>query len=71
MSNRIEELVESIKRKTTHYADQDFYDIDIERILKEFAIEMCEKQKLICASYVQDDASVVVVLESSLPKELC
>jgi len=49
MSKRIEELVESIKRQTDHFADQDFYDVDIERILKEFAIEMCEKQREICA----------------------
>jgi len=85
MSKRIEELVASIKRETTHYADQDFYDVDIEELLERFAIEMCEKQKAICLKQVVvgkkgafgtywHSADVVVddtsILNSPLPEEL-
>lgn len=34
MRKTIEELVEGIRRPTTHYADQDFYDVDIKSLLK-------------------------------------
>lgn len=86
MSKRIEELVASIKRQTDHYADQDFYDVDIEELLRKFAIEMCEKQKAICLKQVivgkkgaigtyWYNADVVVdnnsILNSPLPEELC
>lgn len=57
--NRIEELVESIRRKSTHYADQDFYDTDIEDLLLKFAKEMCDKQKQICA----DNSRLIPVTE--------
>ncbi len=85
MSKRIEELVASIKRQTDHYADQDFYDTDIEELLKKFAVEMCEKQKKICLEEVVVgkkgaigtywySADVVVddtsILNSPLPEEL-
>lgn len=79
MSKRIEELVASIKRETDHYADQDFYDTDIEELLRKFAIEMCKKQKQICLNNATariedyDDAVVNVysILNSPLPEELC
>lgn len=34
MRKTFEELVEEIRRPTTHYADQDFYDTDIEALLE-------------------------------------
>ncbi len=82
---KIEELVQSIKQETDHYADQDFYSGDIKRILKEFAIEMCEKQKKIILDKIEigkkgafgiywNHEDVVLnnlsVLESPLPEEL-
>lgn len=79
--NKIEELVESIRRKSTHYADQDFYDIDIEDLLLKFAREMCDKQRQICADNVEleedeEDEGCEVwidklsILNSPYPEEL-
>lgn len=78
--NRIIELIESIRKNTEHYADQDFYDVDIERIMKQFAIEMCRKQKQICSvntecitkgiSFNGEQAIDESVLNCSLPEEL-
>ena len=43
MRTTIEELVDSIRRPTTHYADQDFYDTDIEQLLKLVRIKTLEE----------------------------
>jgi len=83
--DEIEKLVDSIRRPTSHHGDQDFYDVDIENLLKKFAIEMCERQREICAEQVivgkkgafgiyWHDSDVVVdkdsILNSPLPEEL-
>lgn len=43
MRKTFEELVEAIRRPTTHYADQDFYDIDIEELLKLVRVKTLEE----------------------------
>ena len=73
--SRIEELVESIRQKTDHYADQDFYEESIIGIMKQFAIEMCEKQKQLCLENAESDSPYHGVekdsiLDASLPEEL-
>lgn len=47
---RIEQLINGIKRPTTHYADQDFYDVDIEEIMKRYAIEYADECLRIAAN---------------------
>lgn len=64
----IEELVQSIKQPTTHYADQDFIDTDIERIIKEYADwyakQMCESQREVCADELSKHNKQLYPLES-------
>lgn len=59
MKKTIEELVEGIKRPTTHYADQDFYDVDIEELLllvrKQTLIEVTKLEKVLYYDSYQEE----------------
>lgn len=59
MRKTIEELVEGIRRTTTHYADQDFYDIDIEELLllvrKQTLIEVTKLEKVLYYDSYQEE----------------